>query len=186
MSPRNKQTLTIEQSLLGFLRQRPMHGYEIYQQLAASDGLSRVWRLKQSRLYALLGSLEKEGYITATFELQETRPPRKVFHLTPTGQAAFETWVNSPVQHGRQLRLEFLAKLYFARREGSEVAERLIARQCAACRAWLAEQQRMTETLNPERIFDMLVHRFRIMQIEAMLAWLEACQQTLHNTTLEC
>ena len=34
--------------------------------------------------------------------------------LTPDGLAAFDRWVASPVAHGRDFRLEFLAKLYFA------------------------------------------------------------------------
>ncbi len=181
MSPRSKRSLTVEQSLLGFLRQCPMHGYEIYQQLSASDGLGRVWRLKQSRLYALLSKLEDAGYVTATLEPQEARPPRKVFELTAEGRAAFLEWVQTPVQHGRQLRLEFLAKLYFARREGYETVEQLIERQRATCRGWLMEQQEMAESLPTEQLFDLLVHRFRIMQIEAMIDWLEVCQQNLQE-----
>ena len=40
--------------------------------------------------------------------------PRKMLRLTPRGREAFAEWVRNPVEHGRDFRLEFLAKLYFA------------------------------------------------------------------------
>ena len=77
-----------------------MHGYEIYQHMSDPNGLGLVWVVKQSRLYALLAGLEKEGYIEAVLEPQESRPPRKVFHLTESGEKVFLNWVQSPVPHG--------------------------------------------------------------------------------------
>ncbi|MCZ7573422.1 MAG: PadR family transcriptional regulator [Ardenticatenaceae bacterium] len=171
--------LTTEHALLGFLRRRPMYGYEIYQQLSDPAGLGLVWRLKQSQLYALLARLEHEGYITATLEPQDARPPRKVFRLTEAGREAFLAWVQSPVPRGRALRLEFLAKLYFARHEGLGVVERLVAAQRAACQSWRAEQQAQAAARRDAHPYDWLVCQFRIGQIEAMLAWLDTCQQMI-------
>src|SRR5258706_15088282 len=48
----------MEYALLGLIRARPMHAYELSQQLASGEALGRVWRLKQSHLYALLSKLE--------------------------------------------------------------------------------------------------------------------------------
>lgn len=176
MSPMVPLPLTTEHALLGFLRQRPMYGYEIHQQLSDPAGLGLVWRLKQSQLYALLAKLEREGYISAEVEPQETRPPRKVFRLSETGRDAFLEWVQSPVGRGRELRLDFLAKLYFAQREGPAVVSRLIERQQATCEAWRAEQQAHAEALRDAHPYEWLVCQFRIGQIEAMLAWLDTCQ----------
>lgn len=179
MSPMIRLPLTTEHALLGFLRRRPMHGYEIHQQLSDPAGLGLVWRMKQSQLYALLAKLEREGYVVATLEPQEPRPPRKVFHLTEQGCAAFEVWLTSPVPRGRELRLDFLAKLYFARQEGVDVVQRLVARQRRACLEWLDEQRRSAEQLRERHHFEWLVHQFRVGQIEAMLAWLDTCEQSL-------
>ena len=71
--------LTTEYALLGFLYRRPMHGYEIYQQLTDRTGLGLVWRLKQGRLYALLSKLEQRDYVETTLEPQDTRPPSQSF-----------------------------------------------------------------------------------------------------------
>ena len=179
MSPMISLPLTTEHALLGFLRQRPMYGYEIHQQLEDPTGLGQVWRLKQSRLYSLLVKLEREGYVTTTLEPQESRPPRKVFALTDAGAQAFRVWVQSAVPRGRKFRLDFLAKLYFARREGPEVTRRLIEAQRQSCRDWLAAEHMETAGLQEVQPYQWLVHQFRTGQVEAMLAWLDTCEKIL-------
>jgi DNA-binding PadR family transcriptional regulator len=171
----------LEYALLGYLRQRPSHGYDLRRRLADPAGLGIVWRLKQSQLYALLSRLEGEGVVMSTYELQATRPPRKVFRLTDRGERAFLEWVKTPVAHGRQLRLEFLAKLYFAQREGPQISDRLIERQMEACRSWLSDAQG-SATMAADRLYAYLVHAFRAGQIQAMLEWLELCKDlTIEN-----
>ena len=178
-----RPSLTIEHALLGFLRRQPRHGYAIHQALADPAGLGPVWQIKLSQLYALLAKLEDAGFVSATTEPQENRPPRKLFHLTATGETAFLAWVESPVRHGRSLRLEFLVKLYFARREGANVAARLLAAQRAYCREWLAAQAALVaaEEQN-DRGYGRLVHQFRLGQIQAMLAWLDHCEENTRES----
>ena len=129
-------------------------------------------------MYGLLAKLEEEGYLTATLEPQETRPPRKIFELTDLGRETFLAWIERPVEHGRRLRLDFLAKLYFARREDSAIAQRLIKQQRQICLSWLEEQQAQAKGLEETQPYDWLVHQFRVSQIQAMLHWLDVCQQT--------
>src|SRR5439155_25513658 len=103
--------------------------------LLQSEALGLVWRLKQSQLYALLGRLEEAGYIENTIESQPARPARKIMRLTSSGREAFKRWVASPVEHGRDFRIEFLAKLFFARQEDTAASNALIdpvPRQCQA------------------------------------------------------
>ena len=183
MSPMIRLPLAVEHCLLGFLRERPMHGYEIHQRLADPAGLASVWRLKQSQLYAVLSRLEEEGYITARLQPQDTRPPRRVFRLTKTGREAFLVWVKNPVLHGRQIRLEFLVKLYFARQEGAGVAAQLIRRQQTTCRDWLAGQQAQADKIGQANPYEWLVCQFRLGQIEASLTWLDQCEAVLVQTT---
>ncbi len=179
MSPLTSSPLTVEHALLGLLRRQPAHGYEIHQRLADPAGLGLVWHVNQSHVYSLLTKLEERGYIEATIEEQGARPPRKVFHLTAQGTSVFLGWVQTPVEHGREFRLEFLAKVYFARREGEGVARRLLDRQRELCRTWLADLHAEAEGLRDTRPYDWLVHQFRVGQIESMLDWLDICQQTL-------
>lgn len=171
--------LTTELALLGFLRQQPMHGYEIHRRLSASKGIGLVWRVKQNQLYALLAKMERKHYVITKLEPQGSRPPRKVFHLTDTGREVFLAWVQSPVKRGHELRLDFMSKLYFAQREGQEVTKQLIEQQRNLCQRWLSKQRSQAEALKGHKPYDWLVHQFRVGQIEAMLNWLDICEAAL-------
>jgi PadR family transcriptional regulator AphA len=175
MARNSPDPLAIEHALLGFLRSQPMHGYEIYQHLTDPEGLWLVWRIKQSQLYALLIRLESEGYIASTMQPQDSRPARKVFRLTRAGRERFATWVRTAVPHGRDLRQDFLGKLYFARQEDASVMRQLLAAQRVACQQWLAAMQSEAASAD-EDSFGCLVNVFRIGQIKAMLDWLDAAE----------
>jgi len=179
MAPMVRRSLTIELALLGYLRPGPLHGYQIYQQLGDPAGLKPVWYLKQAQLYALLAKLEEAGFIRGSIQQQEARPARRVFRLTETGQEAFQNWLFSPVQKPRQMRQEFQVKQYFARREGREAYERLIAMQRQTCQEWQASQEAISDQVSPGSTYFWLVEQFRIRQIQAMLDWLDLCQETL-------
>jgi PadR family transcriptional regulator, regulatory protein AphA len=173
-------SLTLEHALLGFLRRGPQHGYAIHKALADPSGLGPVWQIKLSQLYALLHKLEEAGYVTASIEPQTNKPARKLFHLTAEGETAFLDWVQSPVKHGRSLRLEFLVKLYFARREGAAVGGHLLAAQQAQGQVWLAAAEKRVAVENENgRQYGRLVHQFRLGQIQAMLAWLQECEEEI-------
>lgn len=158
-----------------------MHGYEIHQRMSEAAGLGIVWHLKQSQLYALLARLEKRGYVAYTLEPQEPRPPRKVYALTPEGAAAFESWLRSPVERGRDFRLEFLAKVYFAQARNPAVRQALFTAQRSACRRWREELEAEREAQEQE-LFEHLVYTFRLGQIEAMLEWLDTSERILAQT----
>lgn len=179
MSPLLQSPLAIEHALLGFLRQSPMHGYEIHQRLSDPNGLGVVWHIKRSYLYALLTRLENENLIViASLQAQDFRPPRKVFALTPLGEKAFLKWVQSPVAHGRDVRLNFLVKLFFARREGAQAVAHLLKRQRIACQNWLSQQEEAADRLREAQTYEWLVCQFRIGQLQAMLDWLDICERT--------
>ena len=154
-------------ALLGFVRRQPRHGYDIYRQLTQSPELRPVWRVKQSRLYALLARLEEMGLLSATAEPQDGRPPRKVFHLTEAGAAAFAEWLAQPVVQPREIRLEFMLKLYFALQEGGQTAARLVERQRAVCAGWLGEK-----TTAAEAPFAQAVTAYRRAHVRAIGEWL--------------
>lgn len=172
----NQHPLTVEHALLAILRPRPMHGYDIYKQIADPAGLWLVWRMKQSQLYALLAKLEGAGYIEATLHPQEARPPRKVYELTATGEQALANWLATPVGRGRQMRMEFLLKLFFAQQDSPEATVALLAAQREECQSWLDAHHEQSAATPP---FAAQVHQFRQHQIESWLAWLASCQPIL-------
>jgi len=172
--------MSIELALLGYLLDEPAHGYDIYQRLRAPDGLWQVWRMKQSQLYALLKGLETEGLIHSTVTPQTARPARKMLSLTEAGRERFLTWLRSPVDHGREMRIEFLAKLYFALQLDRGRVGVLITTQREICRSW---QEDMPRSILPQRDqtgvatpFAKSVVIFRRTQIDAFVAFLDECE----------
>jgi PadR family transcriptional regulator AphA len=92
-------SLTIEHALLGFLSERPMHGYDIYQQISQPNGLGLVWRIKRSQLYALLARLEGQGYIAASVEIHDRSRPRRFRGLADkSGEPAARIEIGLPGQ----------------------------------------------------------------------------------------
>lgn len=182
MSPMVKLPLAMEHALLGLVRQRPLHAYEIHQTLMQAEALGLVWQLKQGQTYALLSRLEDAGYVASTLEAQDARPPRKVLRATPSGEAAFARWLATPVRHGRDFRLEFLAKLFFAAQEPGPVLPALLAAQRAACQELIDQLRARIAAIAPDRPYDRLVLQFRLGQLDATLLWLDECANTLLPT----
>lgn len=156
-------------AVLGLIRHQPLHGYEIHRRLTETPELRLVWRIKQSRLYALLSRLEEDGLAGVSVEPQEARPPRKVYHLTPDGRRAYEQWLTEPVELPRELRLDFMLKLFFAIEEGPETTARLIQQQQNVCAQWLATWGEADADAPP---FMRAVRRYRHSHIAAIQAWL--------------
>src|SRR5688572_17253618 len=108
--------MSIERALLGLLQQEPRHGYDLAREFAPGTVLGDIVHLEPSLLYANLKKLEREGLVESTLQPQESRPPRRILRLTARGEAELQRWLREPVEHTRDLRLEFLLKLYLARR----------------------------------------------------------------------
>ena len=169
----------LEYALLSLLRRAPLHAYEMYQRLRRGESLGHIWQLKQSHLYALLARLEEQGLIAGATELQGARPPRRMLALTEAGTAAYTVWVTAPVQHGRDFRLEFLAKLACAASEDQPTVATLIATQRETCETWQRDLHERIAALPNQPPYDRLVLEFRAGQIAAILTWLDRCGEEL-------
>jgi DNA-binding PadR family transcriptional regulator len=162
-------------ALSGFLMLGPKHAYELHQEFERE--LGAVWRVGRSQLYAQLKQLAASGGATVQTEAQATRPPRKVYHLTPSGQRAFLDWLHQPTLHLRHVRLEFLARLYFFRRLSRPGFEQLVVDQKAIIQARIEALDRAIAQADDD--FERLVIEFRRGQMGAVVRWLDRCLETL-------
>jgi DNA-binding PadR family transcriptional regulator len=161
-------------ALLGFLIAQPQHGYELHQ--VFSRDLGQVWRVGLSQLYAQLKQMEEAGLVAAQTEPQPSRPPRKVYHITPAGREAFLDWVHRPTPQLRNIRLEFLARLYFFRRLDLPGLDQLVAEQQALYHGRVESLARAAAQTNDD--FARLVLEFRQGQLKAAIRWLDRCLET--------
>lgn len=127
-----------EYALLGLLTEGPRHGYDLLRHFERDAPLGRVCWLRMSNAYALLRKLERLGLVVSHTQPQENRPPRVIYDLTPAGRRAFEAWVAAPVRRTREIRLDFLVKLYFAQRHDGAATRDLIEQQLEHLRVEVA------------------------------------------------
>lgn len=173
MSPRRASPITIEHVILALLDQKPMHGYELYQELRDLKGISQIWNVKQALLYAILDKLEGRGFVISRVSQAETYPPRKYFDLTALGRTSLLEWRTTPVRRARDLRQEFLAKLITANRCGKAEVLELIHLQEQACRSWYTDLQKDVPPMDAGHIDEWIVYSYRLSRVEAVLQWLK-------------
>ena len=173
---RSQTPLSLEYILLGFIYENPIHGYDLYKKISNFRGIPLVWHIKQSQLYALLDKLEDEGLLTSNLIPGEAHLIRKEYQITPIGKQTFLTWIISPVAHGRYMRQEFLAKLYFAQKSGVENFMKLIEKQKTVCTEWLSNLQTSHSSTTDEQHYERMIFQYRISQTRAMLEWLDYCR----------
>lgn len=182
--------LPAEHALLGLLALAggSAHGYDLARQFSRGQALGEVIRLESAMLYKHLKKLARLGWLTMSMEDQSPRPPRQVCHLTPAGEVELQRWLAEPVARTREIRLEFLVKLYFAMRLNPDLATRL-AREQRDIVLQLAESldEQLREitvaesqsTAPDDALFRRLVLELRLEQTHAAASWLEQAAQSL-------
>jgi PadR family transcriptional regulator AphA len=169
--PNAAGTLSPEYALLGLLRLKATHGYELHQRLAAD--LGTVWHISQSQVYNILNRLETNGYVTATMKKQAHLPDRRLFRLTAAGRRRFDAWFHAPASSSvKAIRVEFMTRLYFARHLCPENVPDIIETQAAEVRAGLERLEASLPDYPAEQIFNRLSLQFRLRQLQSLLGWL--------------
>ena len=157
-----------EFALLGVLMAGPMHGYEIMQFMESE--LGSAWYVSPSQLYTLLKKMEDKALLQSAIHRQTRRPAKRVFRLTTGGRTAFLEWLHEPVEHVRDLRIEFPVKLFFLKRYALKDADTLIERQIQ--RLERKKEQIVSRVQEADRKFNKLLMDARLAAIEAWLQWL--------------
>ena len=160
-----------EHAMLGLVALRPRHGYELAAYFGPDGDLGMVCQLPMSLLYAQLKRLEGMGLLEGTTEVQSNRPPRRIYRLTPKGEEEFGRWLDEPVRRIRDIRIDFLLKLFFSARIPSHDTDALLHRQVAACQDYLAVlEERQART--PPDSFAYLVNQSRLTAARGTIVWL--------------
>lgn len=85
--------------VLLLLRERPAHGYELFERLkpfGIADG-------DPGSLYRRLRSLERDGMLRSKWESSGTGPKRRTYYLTERGDALLRAWAVSLAETRRLL-----------------------------------------------------------------------------------
>lgn len=163
------------------------YGYDLARHFAEGQPLAEVLRLEPGMLYHHLKKLDRAGWVLAEIESSGTRPPRRVYQITEAGRQQLQRWMSEPVSHTREIRLEFLVKLYFARRLDAERAKVLLTEQRETLERIAASLRDQIDRLGDspsstaageldsgsrDDAFTRLVLELRLAQTEAAMSWL--------------
>lgn len=173
---------TTEYALLGFLSQGPSHGYDLHKKLTNPEGIGMIWGVKIANMYAQLGKLARKGFIRGELQENEQRPARTEYSLTPAGEKEFQRWLTRLIEHPRDFRHDFLARVYFLLRLQPEKLPGLIDAQLAIAQRWLANTTEKENALTKPATFENLTYHFRVSQIHSMVDWLVWLKERVQQT----
>jgi DNA-binding PadR family transcriptional regulator len=178
--PRTKTFLTpAEYAVLGLLRERPAYGYELQKQLSGGKGLARVCPVEPAMVYAILKSLSGLELIDGEWD-SSSYPPRAVYGATAEGDSAFMRWLRQPVARMREVRHDFMVKLYFALQEDPEAALDLVAGQLEACREYERDVEKELQQAEAGS-FDAMALQSKATAARLTAEWLRGCQRSLRE-----
>ena len=179
--PKAKTHLTTaEYAVLGLLTRRPAHGYDLQRRLAPGSSLGRVAPVEPAMVYAILKSLSGLELIDGEWD-SSVYPPKAVYAATTSGQDEFERWLRHPVARMREVRGDFLVKLYFALDHGRGLAAELLEGQVEACKGYLAEAE--AELSDVADTFDAIVLDSKVSAARLTLEWLRRWQPLVAEGT---
>lgn len=121
-----------EWAVLGVLAGGPRHGYDIAAELRPGTPIGDVWRLSRQLVYRALERLTDRGLAEPRgSEPGDAGPNRVVYRATRRGRAALRRWLDTPVDHLRDVRSALLLKLLLIDRLGLDRSGLVAAQRLA-------------------------------------------------------
>ncbi len=179
--------MALESALLGFLSEGPLTGYEL--KTRCFDGRSaHAWTADQAQIYRTLERLEKRRLVRSRLIPQRGRPDRRVYQITPAGEATLDAWLREPADPP-PVRDPFLLQLLFSERLPDEDLERLLRsardarhRKLVALRARTArEEGHATDPRHRGRALQRMTLEAAMADSRAAIDWLDDCLDALRQ-----
>jgi PadR family transcriptional regulator AphA len=173
-SAKSEALSVTEYAVLGLLNEGPAHGFAIARELRADGEVGRLFTVRRPLVYRALDRLVATGCARPTTTEQGGGPTRQIHAVTPLGRRRLASWLREPVEHVRDLRIEFLLKMALLQRSGRSPLE-LIRRQRAALEATidaLEEEEEEVKTTSLDHVE--LWRRHNATAVRSYLEELEA------------
>ena len=154
-------------SLLGFLHDGPMTGWDLLQQI--QSGLARFWNITTSHVYRELRTLEERGLVRAGAPGARDRRP---FTITAAGRRAFTAWMNEE-PGAEQIRFPLLVTLWFGRHLDPATLRGFLEHSRTEHAQRLALYDSITTADQPDDSGRQAVVQFGIAYERALVDWLD-------------
>jgi DNA-binding PadR family transcriptional regulator len=100
-----------EHAVLGLLAEGPSHGFALSKQLAADSDVGRILTVRRPLVYRALDRLVDSGLAELVHTEKGSGPSRLIHRVTRNGRRESRSWLDRPVDHVREIRIEFLLKV---------------------------------------------------------------------------
>jgi DNA-binding PadR family transcriptional regulator len=124
----------LELAILGLLKERSMHGYQLSKRL--TDTLGGFWRVSYGSLYPTLRRLEGEGAVERVFGELEVGRRKNVYRITPAGEELFHRLLEEAGAESSSEDNRFRVRLAFFKYLAPDTRIRLLEKR----RAYLEER----------------------------------------------
>jgi DNA-binding PadR family transcriptional regulator len=170
--------MSVKNTLLALLYQRPMHGYELGKQLTTI--VHAEWDVKPGQIASTLARLKEAELVDYTIEEADDAPDRKVYHITDAGLQELQDWYLSPEVREYRLGDAFYIKLVLSL-VGSPISpEQVLMAQRRELYRQLHDATELRRHTDPAAQLPLLMLLdSTIMHLEADLRWIEMCEARL-------
>jgi len=151
-----------------------MTGYELDKFFNKSLGF--FWQAQYSQIYSELDKMEKKGWLTSQRVVQEDKPNKRVYSITPEGKTEFRDWLLVPeadIRNSLNIRNAFLMRMFFAGETGKEHTLNLLHSFRDMCHARHIAYDGVKEEVAENDAYIKLTALYGEMMNQARLAWVE-------------
>jgi DNA-binding PadR family transcriptional regulator len=120
----------LELAILGLLKERPMHGYQLSRELG--DSLGGFWRVSYGSLYPTLRRMEAAGAVEAVPGEASAARRKHVYRITEQGEKLFFELLQESPSDSSSEDTRFRVRLAFFRYLPPETRIRLLERRRAS------------------------------------------------------
>ncbi|MDQ3990938.1 MAG: PadR family transcriptional regulator [Actinomycetota bacterium] len=161
----------LELGILGLLKERSMHGYQLRKRL--SETLGPFWQVSYGSLYPALKRLQAEGAVEVVFPKEEVGRRKNVYRITEAGERLFADLAES-VGNDSDDNTGFLVRLAFFRYLKPETRIGLLEHRRALLKDRAADLKRKVTSYR-ERVdaYTLSLMRHGMDATEHDIRWLE-------------
>lgn len=161
--------------ILGLLRDWDTHGYQLVDFL--EKRLSYLVDLKKPTTYALLERLRRDGHVTMSVEREGNRPERRVYKVTPEGEAYFFQLLRKNLRGFERPRFPDAIGIYFLQALPAEEADALLSERLMTLDEELQEFEPKVAAHEGMAAHPVLQHY--VVHLQAERTWLASLLHTL-------
>ncbi|OUS04725.1 hypothetical protein A9Q81_05485 [Gammaproteobacteria bacterium 42_54_T18] len=172
--------MSLRHAILAMLDIEKGSGYDLVKRFDQS--VSYFWAASYQQIYRELQKLESEALLEAEEVIQQGKPDKKIYEVTPNGIVELQKWLEKPAK-AMKIKEPLLIKIYAGELADSKHLIEEISQHRSAHAERLQQYQEMSEVLinleQPLRSKYFLPHQTLKLGIKIEKAWLEWADETL-------